>query len=158
MGFESKSAKLDDLIQKAGGCAVVDGGFATQLEIHGASINDPLWSALCLIKDPHLIKQVCIIIFFNNFFRFFADNSWPRQFMFAIFNNLWKLQVHMEYLEAGADILVTSSYQVRTKTWRHLSNKMCTLIIFILFENINAFKFLGILLDEKLFLYKCIFV
>ncbi|KAL8120877.1 homocysteine S-methyltransferase 1 [Apium graveolens] len=76
MGFESISAKLDDLIQKAGGCAVVDGGFATQLETHGASINDPLWSALCLIKDPHLIKQV-----------------------------------HMEYLEAGADILVTSSYQ-----------------------------------------------
>lgn len=63
MGFETISAKLDDLIHKAGGCAVVDGGFATQLEIHGASINDPLWSALCLIKDPHLIKQVCISIF-----------------------------------------------------------------------------------------------
>ena len=61
MGFESISAKLDDLIQKAGGCAVVDGGFATQLEIHGAAIIDPLWSALCLIKEPHLIKQVCIV-------------------------------------------------------------------------------------------------
>lgn len=67
---------LDDLIDKAGGCAVVDGGFATQLESHGASINDPLWSALCLIKDPHLIQNV-----------------------------------HLEYLEAGADILVSSSYQ-----------------------------------------------
>ncbi|KAL0446885.1 UNVERIFIED_CONTAM: Homocysteine S-methyltransferase 1 [Sesamum latifolium] len=67
---------LEDLIEKAGGCAVVDGGFATQLEKHGASINDPLWSALCLIKDPHLITRV-----------------------------------HLEYLEAGADVLVTSSYQ-----------------------------------------------
>ncbi|XP_057963433.1 homocysteine S-methyltransferase 1 [Malania oleifera] len=67
---------LEDLIEKAGGCAVVDGGLATQLEKHGAAINDPLWSALCLIENPDLIKRV-----------------------------------HMEYLEAGADILVTSSYQ-----------------------------------------------
>ncbi|KAH7516536.1 homocysteine S-methyltransferase 1 [Ziziphus jujuba] len=71
-----KATPLEQLIMKAGGCAVVDGGFATQLERHGASINDPLWSALCLIKQPHLIKQV-----------------------------------HLEYLQAGADVLVTSSYQ-----------------------------------------------
>ncbi|CAH8360906.1 unnamed protein product [Eruca vesicaria subsp. sativa] len=76
MGLEKKSALLEDLIKKCGGCAVVDGGFATQLEIHGAAINDPLWSAVSLIKDPELIKRV-----------------------------------HMEYLEAGADIVVTSSYQ-----------------------------------------------
>ena len=75
MGLEKKSALLEDLIEKCGGCAVVDGGFATQLEIHGAAINDPLWSAVSLIKDPELIKRV-----------------------------------HMEYLEAGADIVVTSSY------------------------------------------------
>ncbi|KAL0430128.1 UNVERIFIED_CONTAM: Homocysteine S-methyltransferase 1 [Sesamum radiatum] len=67
---------LVDLIKKSGGCAVVDGGFSTQLEIHGACINDPLWSALCLIKAPDLVKLV-----------------------------------HLEYLEAGADVLVTSSYQ-----------------------------------------------
>ncbi|KAM7276625.1 hypothetical protein ACFE04_018491 [Oxalis oulophora] len=83
MGFDKKTntllsskSSLDVLIEKCGGCAVVDGGFATQLEKHGALINDPLWSALCLIKQPHLIKKV-----------------------------------HMEYLEAGADILVSSSYQ-----------------------------------------------
>ncbi|WCJ24522.1 Homocysteine S-methyltransferase family protein [Euphorbia peplus] len=67
---------LDDLVEKAGGCAVIDGGFATQLETHGAIINDPIWSALSLINHPELIKTV-----------------------------------HLEYLEAGADILVTSSYQ-----------------------------------------------
>ncbi|XP_061360652.1 homocysteine S-methyltransferase 1 isoform X2 [Gastrolobium bilobum] len=71
-----KKPLLQDLIESAGGCAVTDGGFATQLEKHGAFINDPLWSAICLIKNPLLIKQV-----------------------------------HLEYLEAGADILVTSSYQ-----------------------------------------------
>ncbi|KAL9830097.1 Homocysteine S-methyltransferase 1 [Arabidopsis thaliana] len=76
MVLEKKSALLEDLIKKCGGCAVVDGGFATQLEIHGAAINDPLWSAVSLIKNPELIKRV-----------------------------------HMEYLEAGADIVVTSSYQ-----------------------------------------------
>ncbi|GKV43978.1 hypothetical protein SLEP1_g51207 [Rubroshorea leprosula] len=76
MGLKKGTTLLDDLIDKAGGCAVIDGGFATQLESHGAAINDPLWSALCLIKDPDLIQRV-----------------------------------HFEYLEAGADILVTSSYQ-----------------------------------------------
>ncbi|CAA7049778.1 unnamed protein product [Microthlaspi erraticum] len=76
MGLEKKTAMLEDLIEKCGGCAVLDGGFATQLEIHGAAINDPLWSAVSLIRDPELIKRV-----------------------------------HMEYLEAGADIVVTSSYQ-----------------------------------------------
>ncbi|CAI9096213.1 OLC1v1032302C5 [Oldenlandia corymbosa var. corymbosa] len=79
MGFgreKKSSSALDELIEKAGGCAVVDGGLGTQLEMHGASFNDPLWSALCLIKQPDLIKTV-----------------------------------HLEYLEAGADILVTSSYQ-----------------------------------------------
>ncbi|CAI0459163.1 unnamed protein product [Linum tenue] len=70
------STLLEDLLENAGGCAVIDGGFATQLETHGAAINDPLWSALCLIKNPALIKKV-----------------------------------HLEYLEAGADIIVTSSYQ-----------------------------------------------
>ncbi|KAJ6718758.1 HOMOCYSTEINE S-METHYLTRANSFERASE 1 [Salix purpurea] len=76
MGIQKERTLLEDLVKKAGGCAVIDGGFATQLEKHGATINDPLWSALCLIKDPDLIKRV-----------------------------------HLEYLEAGADILVTSSYQ-----------------------------------------------
>ncbi|XP_077241032.1 homocysteine S-methyltransferase family protein [Tasmannia lanceolata] len=76
MGLGGGRSTVEDLIERAGGCAVIDGGFATQLESHGAAINDPLWSALCLITDPHLIKKV-----------------------------------HSEYLEAGADILVTSSYQ-----------------------------------------------
>ncbi|XP_074309469.1 homocysteine S-methyltransferase 1 [Silene latifolia] len=76
MGIEKGREMLEKTIENAGGCAIIDGGFATQLEKHGASINDPLWSALCLIQDPHLIQRV-----------------------------------HLEYMEAGADILVTSSYQ-----------------------------------------------
>ena len=49
---------VEELVKKAGGCAVIDGGFATQLEALGADINDPLWSAACLITKPHLIKEV----------------------------------------------------------------------------------------------------
>ncbi|CAN6301749.1 unnamed protein product [Urochloa humidicola] len=67
---------VEELVAKAGGCAVIDGGFATQLEALGADINDPLWSAACLITKPHLVKEV-----------------------------------HMQYLEAGADIIISSSYQ-----------------------------------------------
>lgn len=49
---------VEELVAKAGGCAVIDGGFATQLEALGADINDPLWSAACLISKPHLVKEV----------------------------------------------------------------------------------------------------
>ena len=49
---------LEELVAKAGGCAVIDGDFATQLEALGADINDPLWSAACLITRPHLVKEV----------------------------------------------------------------------------------------------------
>lgn len=62
-----KMTLLDDLIEKAGGCAVIDGGFATQLELHGASIKDPLWSALSLIKDPHLVQMVLSDPHFHHF-------------------------------------------------------------------------------------------
>ncbi|CAA6664826.1 unnamed protein product [Spirodela intermedia] len=74
-----RKGPVEDLIDRAGGCAVIDGGFATQLELEGADITDPLWSAVCLISDPDLIRRV-----------------------------------HLQYLEAGADIIVTSSYQVRS--------------------------------------------
>ncbi|XP_010552757.1 PREDICTED: homocysteine S-methyltransferase 2 [Tarenaya hassleriana] len=59
-----------------GGVAVIDGGLATEFERHGADLNDPLWSAKCLLTSPHLI-----------------------------------LSVHLDYLEAGADIIASASYQ-----------------------------------------------
>ncbi|CAK9219444.1 unnamed protein product [Sphagnum troendelagicum] len=68
--------RLNELVKQAGGCVAIDGGFATQLERHGADINDSLWSALCLITMPELIRKV-----------------------------------HREYLEAGARIISTASYQ-----------------------------------------------
>lgn len=47
-----------DFLGKCGGCAVLDGGLATELERHGADLNDPLWSAKCLVSSPHLIRRV----------------------------------------------------------------------------------------------------
>ncbi|EFJ17183.1 hypothetical protein SELMODRAFT_179106 [Selaginella moellendorffii] len=78
MGSDARPGGFDCLeeLVRHKGCVVKDGGFATQLEKHGALLNDPLWSALCLITNPGLIAKV-----------------------------------HWEYLESGAEVLVTSSYQ-----------------------------------------------
>ncbi|KAI3678891.1 hypothetical protein L6452_38195 [Arctium lappa] len=67
---------MSDFLSKSGGVAVIDGGLATELERHGADLNDPLWSAKCLLTSSDLVRQV-----------------------------------HLDYLEAGADILITASYQ-----------------------------------------------
>ncbi|KAL4588148.1 hypothetical protein LXL04_001028 [Taraxacum kok-saghyz] len=76
MGNVSLDTLMSDFLQKSGGVAVIDGGLATELERYGADLNDPLWSAKCLLTSTHLIRQV-----------------------------------HLDYLEAGADILITASYQ-----------------------------------------------
>ncbi|CAI0465849.1 unnamed protein product [Linum tenue] len=73
---DTPSTILDDFLDKCGGCAVVDGGFATELERYGADLNDPLWSAKCLISSPQLVRRV-----------------------------------HLDYLDAGANIILTASYQ-----------------------------------------------
>ncbi|PWA42116.1 homocysteine methyltransferase 2 [Artemisia annua] len=67
---------MTDFLRKSGGVAVIDGGLATELERHGADLNDPLWSAKCLLTSSNLVRQV-----------------------------------HLDYLEAGADIIITASYQ-----------------------------------------------
>ncbi|KAI3858999.1 hypothetical protein MKX03_027651, partial [Papaver bracteatum] len=79
MGFGSDklaSTAMSDFLRNNGGYAVIDGGFATELERHGVDLNDPLWSAKCLIDSPHLVRRV-----------------------------------HLDYLEAGADIIITASHQ-----------------------------------------------
>ncbi|KAG8653897.1 homocysteine S-methyltransferase 2 isoform X2 [Manihot esculenta] len=70
------SSLLTDFLRQRGGVAIIDGGLATELERHSADLNDPLWSAKCLLTSPHLIRNV-----------------------------------HLDYLEAGADIIITASYQ-----------------------------------------------
>ncbi|KAL6500510.1 sulfide-quinone oxidoreductase [Orobanche hederae] len=75
--MEHAETVMSDFLRQCGGVAVMDGGLATELERHGANLNDPLWSAKCLLTLPHLIRK----------------------------------QVHLDYLEAGADIIITASYQ-----------------------------------------------
>jgi len=58
------------------GFLVLDGALATELERHGADLDDPLWSARCLIEAPELISRV-----------------------------------HRDYLQAGADVLTSATYQ-----------------------------------------------
>jgi homocysteine S-methyltransferase len=47
---------------------VLDGALATELERRGADLNDPLWSAKCLIEQPELIREVHL-----DYFRAGAD-------------------------------------------------------------------------------------
>lgn len=70
-----------ELLKQAGGCVVTDGGFATQLERHGANINDPLWSAVCLITMPDLIRKVFVqsivkYLFCLLYRQFKGNNTW----------------------------------------------------------------------------------
>ncbi|XP_057509468.1 homocysteine S-methyltransferase 2-like [Actinidia eriantha] len=73
---EAPISLMSDFLRQCGGVAVIDGGLATELERNGADLNDPLWSAKCLLTSPHLIRKV-----------------------------------HLDYLEAGSDIIITASYQ-----------------------------------------------
>lgn len=41
-----------------GEVVILDGGLATELERRGADLDDPLWSAGVLLKDPDLIRAV----------------------------------------------------------------------------------------------------
>jgi homocysteine S-methyltransferase len=47
---------------------VLDGALATELEYRGADLNDPLWSARCLLERPGLIREVHL-----DYFRAGAD-------------------------------------------------------------------------------------
>ncbi|KAK7357440.1 hypothetical protein VNO80_16726 [Phaseolus coccineus] len=79
MGLKGKETPsfFRDFLDECGGSAVIDGGFATELERLGADLNDELWSAKCLVSSSsHLVRRV-----------------------------------HLDYLDAGANIILTASYQ-----------------------------------------------
>jgi homocysteine S-methyltransferase len=59
------------------GSLILDGGLSTQLELGGADLRDPLWSANVLLHDPAAVREA-----------------------------------HLAFLRAGADVLITASYQV----------------------------------------------
>ena len=59
---------------------VIDGGLSTALELLGADISGPLWTAQTVIDDPELLERA-----------------------------------HRSFVEAGADIIATASYQCGTK-------------------------------------------
>ena len=65
MGFATLQSPtfMADFLCQSGGYAVIDGGLATELERHGADLNDPLWSATCLIHSPDLIRRVIHSLF-----------------------------------------------------------------------------------------------
>lgn len=69
-----------DVIERASakhGTLILDGGLSTQLELGGADLRNPLWSANVLLEDPRAVQAA-----------------------------------HEAFLRAGADVLITASYQV----------------------------------------------
>ncbi|HET6564744.1 MAG TPA: homocysteine S-methyltransferase family protein, partial [Xanthomonadales bacterium] len=72
----NKSPALLAACLRQQGFLVLDGALATELEQKGANLDDPLWSARCLLESPELIAEV-----------------------------------HRDYLDAGADIISSATYQ-----------------------------------------------
>ena len=64
---------------------VIDGGLSTALELLGADISGPLWTAQTVIDDPALLECA-----------------------------------HRSFVEAGADIIATASYQCGTKQFESI--------------------------------------
>lgn len=71
LGCTETSSLMTDFLRQAGGAAVIDGGLATELERHGADLNDPLWSAKCLLTSSQLIRAVLSLSF-----SWFSKKSW----------------------------------------------------------------------------------
>lgn len=67
----------DDLRLRERSPLILDGGLSTQLELGGADLDHPLWSAHVLLEDPGAVRDA-----------------------------------HRAFLRAGADVLITASYQV----------------------------------------------
>jgi len=55
-------------VEAGGGHLVLDGGLATELEANGADLNDPLWSAKCLLVSPRLILKASRFTWCSTFF------------------------------------------------------------------------------------------
>jgi homocysteine S-methyltransferase len=48
---------LQELLHRQG-FVILDGGLASELERHGANLDDPLWSGKALLQTPELVEQV----------------------------------------------------------------------------------------------------
>ncbi|OWM87784.1 hypothetical protein CDL15_Pgr019367 [Punica granatum] len=92
---------MADFLKQCGGCAVIDGGFATELERHGANLNDPLWSAKCIVTSPQLVRRNFIVF----------DDQWLEFSGVGKGSKVVPPRVHLDYLDAGANIIITASYQ-----------------------------------------------
>lgn len=89
---------------------VIDGGFATQLTVHvGKSVDgDPLWSARWVeqhnrIESPNFILKI-------------ID---PR---FNATNPDAVIKTHLDFLEAGAEAIITNTYQASVEGYNQYLN------------------------------------
>jgi homocysteine S-methyltransferase len=99
----------------------LDGALATELERRGANLNDPLWSARCLIEQPGMIRAV-----HSDYFRAGADiaTSATYQATFQGFERRGIGPAGAEQLMRGA---VRLAIDARDEFWADESNRAARL-------------------------------
>ncbi len=109
---ERGQAKLGELLQRQG-YAVVDGGLATQLERLGADLNGPSYPPQWPHTTAHDLRSCCARLGARA-----ADSLWSARLLLDSGGAAMIKAVHRAYLDAGADVVITSSYQASIEGFR----------------------------------------
>lgn len=97
---------------------ILDGALATELERRGADLNDPLWSAKLLLKQPELIYQIHL-----DYFRAGADCATTASYQ-ATFAGFEKRGLTHDAARALIQKSVAIAKQARDDFWRDEKNRL----------------------------------
>jgi homocysteine S-methyltransferase len=97
---------------------VLDGALATELERRGANLEDPLWSAKCLIERPDLIREVHL-----DYFRAGADVAITATYQ-ATFEALARRGIAGEAAARLMCEAVAAAAAARDEFWTEESNRL----------------------------------
>jgi homocysteine S-methyltransferase len=96
---------------------VLDGALATELERRGADLQDPLWSATCLIERPDLIRDVHL-----DYFRAGADVATTATYQ-ATFESFARRGIDTAAAERLMRDAVTLAVAARDEFWAVAANR-----------------------------------
>jgi homocysteine S-methyltransferase len=97
---------------------VLDGALATELERRGANLDDPLWSAKCLIERPDLIREVHL-----DYFRAGADVAITATYQ-ATFEALARRGIEAPAAAGLMCDAVAAAADARDEFWAEASNRV----------------------------------
>jgi homocysteine S-methyltransferase len=96
---------------------ILDGALATELERRGADLNDPLWSAKCLIERPDMIRAV-----HTDYFRAGADVVTSATYQ-ATFQGFQRRGIDPRAAAALMRGAVTLAIEARVEVWAVAANR-----------------------------------